>query len=403
MSFQLGFLASFPLLFAGAAAAADPELIVSGYNTDSVLRFTKAGTHLGQLDALGSTPGAQSLVYANDGTLLVAAEKVNRVLRFDPATGALIAPLVFDDVLTPQDETGGLSGPTAAIQGSDGRIYVASFNTDNVLRYDGVTGAFIDVFVPAASGGLNGPDAGMTFGPDGHLYVPSFFTNRVLKYDSSTGAFLGVFAGGVGIPLSRPRVIRFRGDGVAYVTSWGNNRILRFQPSGALLDTFATTPTPVGLLFDPDSGDVFTSSDNANHVLRFDGGNKAPLGTVIPAGTAGLVGATFVEFLPDRELRLSRPLPGTAGVDNTLSISGATPNGTVLLLLGTANASIPAGLCAKKWIGVASPLIFPLPVDSNGKLTLTGSAAGVPPGTPIALQIVELTSCRVSNLVLDTL
>ncbi len=42
-----------------------------------------------------------------------------------------------------------------------------------MLRYDGSTGAFLDVFVPAGSGGLDGP-LNATFGPDGNLYVGSF-------------------------------------------------------------------------------------------------------------------------------------------------------------------------------------------------------------------------------------
>jgi hypothetical protein len=39
--------------------------------------------------------------------------------------------------------------------GPDGNLYVASFNTDDVKRFNGTTGAFIDTF--ASGGGLNGP------------------------------------------------------------------------------------------------------------------------------------------------------------------------------------------------------------------------------------------------------
>ena len=49
------------------------------------------------------------------------------------------------------------------------------------------------VFVTAGSGGLSGP-IGMTFGPDLNLYVTSFSSNQVLKYNGQTGAFLSVFA-----------------------------------------------------------------------------------------------------------------------------------------------------------------------------------------------------------------
>jgi streptogramin lyase len=59
------------------------------------------------------------------------------------------------------------------------------------LSYDGLTGAFIDVF--ASGGGLDGP-RGLDIGPDGNLYVANLEGNNVLRYDRSTGAFIDVFA-----------------------------------------------------------------------------------------------------------------------------------------------------------------------------------------------------------------
>ena len=75
---------------------------------------------------------------------------------------------------------------------SGGSLYVSSANTDSVLRYDGATGAFIDMFVPTGSGGLLGP-RGFRFAPDGHLYVASSANDTVLRYDGTTGAFWGIF------------------------------------------------------------------------------------------------------------------------------------------------------------------------------------------------------------------
>jgi hypothetical protein len=44
-----------------------------------------------------------------------------------------------------------------------------------ILRFDGQTGAFIDVFVDTGSGGFtNGTQ--MAFGPDGNLYVGNVTT-----------------------------------------------------------------------------------------------------------------------------------------------------------------------------------------------------------------------------------
>ena len=35
-------------------------------------------------------------------------------------------------------------------------IYVSGTNSDNIVRYDGATEAFIDEFIPSGSGGLKG-------------------------------------------------------------------------------------------------------------------------------------------------------------------------------------------------------------------------------------------------------
>src|SRR5437867_5349289 len=69
-------------------------------------------------------------------------------------------------------------------------LLVASSNSDNVLRYNETTGAFIGAFVPAASGGLDFT-IGLTMGPDGNLYVGSHYSNSILRYSGATGTFLG--------------------------------------------------------------------------------------------------------------------------------------------------------------------------------------------------------------------
>lgn len=58
----------------------------------------------------------------------------------------------------------------------DGNLYVVSLYTKKVVRFNGQTGEFIDIFVQPASGGLTAPTA-LVFGPDGHLYVNSVGTS----------------------------------------------------------------------------------------------------------------------------------------------------------------------------------------------------------------------------------
>ena len=48
-----------------------------------------------------------------------------------------------------------------------------------------------EIFVTASSGGLQAPGQ-LTFGPDDQLYVSSLNTRQILRYDGDTGAFLDV-------------------------------------------------------------------------------------------------------------------------------------------------------------------------------------------------------------------
>jgi DNA-binding beta-propeller fold protein YncE len=273
-----------------------PRLLVSGYISESVHAYeSRTGRALG---SLGSVPGAQSVRYGPDRNIYVCSETTARVLRFDGTTGAFLDEFVADDPLTPSDETGGLTAPTAAVFGPDGNLYVASFDGDQVLRYDGGSGAYMDVFFAPGAGGLDGPDAGMVFGPDGHLYVPSFESSQILRFDGRSGVSLGIFVDAGVSGLARPRHLLARG-GIWYVSSWASNRVLRFGATGAPLGVFATFGRPTGFAFSPYDGDFYVTTDQSGRVSRFDGTTGA-FKEVFLSGAGGLSGGTFVAFLDPR-------------------------------------------------------------------------------------------------------
>src|SRR5205823_11071897 len=91
--------------------------------------------------------------------------------------------------------------------GPDGNLYVSSFYGSSIFRYSGETGAFIDVFVAAHSGGLSQPE-GLAFAPDGNLYVASIGTHSILRYNGATGAFVDTFVA-PGVNPTTPRFLLF--------------------------------------------------------------------------------------------------------------------------------------------------------------------------------------------------
>ena len=85
------------------------------------------------------------------------------------------------------------------------------------------------------SGGLSWPE-GITFDPSGtYLYVASTGSNQILKYNALTGAYVGV---GASAGLVSPKGVKFGPDGLMYVASADNNRILRFTASGTYVDDY---------------------------------------------------------------------------------------------------------------------------------------------------------------------
>lgn len=276
------------------------ELLVCSFVGDAVGRFDlDSGAFLGDLGPTDELDGALGIVLGPDGRIYVASEESNSVLRFDGATGEFLDRFVADDPATMEDETGGLSGPGAVLFGPDGRLYVSSFDSDAILRYDGSTGAFVDVFVPGGAGGLDGPDAGMVFGPDGHLYVPGYYSNSIPRYDGATGMPLGDFV--MGGELDNPRTLVFHGAHL-YVANEGSDEVLRYDAAtGAFVDVFVAAgagglDAPAGMVFGPDDV-LHVASVETNKILRYDE-TGAALPELVDAVAGGVSAPTHITLAP---------------------------------------------------------------------------------------------------------
>jgi hypothetical protein len=197
-----------------------------------IFRLERPGPTLWIDSGVGGMTAPGTMLFGADGDLYVADSALG-VMRFNGATGA------FRDVFIPLGR-GGLPGVRRMIFGPDGRLYVTS--TDHaVYRFEGNTGAFVDVFVAPGSGGLNGP-RGLAFAPDGNLCVCSTNTGQVLRYSGSNGAFLGVLVYDPG--LRAPVDLAFITP-AAPETVWVEDGLPAGAVPGGNNDTWNWVPTPV--------------------------------------------------------------------------------------------------------------------------------------------------------------
>jgi DNA-binding beta-propeller fold protein YncE len=314
-------------------------LLVPDFDRHVVLRFDAAtGAFVDEVVTRKSGGLNQpyiALIGPHDGNLYVSTGhfmgpgQIKGVLRYDGGTGAFMDEFV---------QRGQIDMGHQLLFGPDGNLYFADRVEGNtarpkggrILRFNGQTGAFIDVFVSQGSGGLEHPDAHV-FGPDGNgdgkmdLYVCDEHTSRILLFDGQTGAFGGDFVTSGSGGLSYPQQLSFGPDGNIYVAS--GQSILRFQgPSGA--SPGAPMPSTgndgaefvasgsgellfvSGAIFGPDCNndgnqDLYVGSIDlpngfvkARHgsIKRYDGTSGAFIDTFVPKGTGGIDDPMFLTF-----------------------------------------------------------------------------------------------------------
>ena len=212
-----------------AAAGSGEVLRFDGFTADYKDVFIPAGEG-GLTQPSAPNFGPDDLVYVGDTV-------TNQELRYD-AQGHFI------DVVA--DHSSGLTYPLMQVF-DDTSIYIASRDTDSILRYDLKTKQFMGAFVPSGAGGLSKP-VGLDFGPDGNLYASSSGTNAVLRYERNTGAFMGAFVPPNTAGLSDPRAVRFGGpNSNLWVVSSGNNQVLEFDRITGAFIRIVTDGTSLGV------------------------------------------------------------------------------------------------------------------------------------------------------------
>lgn len=375
----------FVLLFAthGLMAQSSDLLVLSNSLPYKILRYDgTTGRFVGNFISFSSDFLAGTFILGPDGNIYVFDTIGERVLRYNGTTGAAMG--VFVDCrnfgLGCFSSLGEPRNPLTF--GPDGNLYIGGDLPTRVFRFNGVSGAYMGVFVQPGSGGLS-LAADMMFGPDGNLYIISFDNYRIIKYDGRTGAFLTTFVPPFSGGLFIPRAMTFGPDGNLYVNDAGNLRILRFDgKSGAYKDIFVNILDtdiyiPNELIFGPD-GHLYISDGYLSSVIRFNGTTGAFMGQFVSSASGGLVNPTAMLFTgqtsgnPRTQMGLTLS-SGGAGTAQTIGSTGPVKAGYSVVTGNFTKSNDPAVISNVPYGTAVFSLV------QNGTVV---SEAGVPSSPP---------------------
>jgi hypothetical protein len=130
----------------------------------------------------------QGIHFGSDGDLYMLCQLGgmgyhSALQRYSGSSGAFIETII------PSSDKWGLGLDFEF--GPDNDIYVLTGGA-GVARFNRQTGSFIDTFIPADESHLRSA-ADMAFGPNGNLYFVRQDTDQVVQYDGTTGAFINIF------------------------------------------------------------------------------------------------------------------------------------------------------------------------------------------------------------------
>jgi RHS repeat-associated protein len=103
-----------------------------------------------------------------------------------------------------------------------------------------VTGALTEgTYIGQKSGGTLVNANGVAYSPDGFVYVTSYYTSHIVKFDSNLSYVASPFDN---ISIAGPKALAIDSEGNIYVVCQGEQKIKKYSNTGTLITQFSTSP-----------------------------------------------------------------------------------------------------------------------------------------------------------------
>lgn len=189
-------------------------LLVSSFATDSIHRYNISdGSFLGRFGSELELDCPEGLAISDDGDIFVVSFLRDEVIRYS-SSGTFKNVAAKDHLQGPED--------VVVYRNS---ILVTSHYTDAINKY-GFDGQFEGQWASVDK------PVGITVGFDSHIYVAAYGSHSIHRYNGSTGAFIDVFASGS--DLRGPSSLSFSTFRTLYVSSYENDRVVLFNSTAGV-------------------------------------------------------------------------------------------------------------------------------------------------------------------------
>ncbi|MCX6907057.1 MAG: NHL repeat-containing protein [Verrucomicrobia bacterium] len=229
-------------------AAQLPNFYVVNQDNNTIYRFNE--TTKPQTYFADSNLSDPAGVVLHDGYLYVANQIGGTIYKFNSSGEG--TPFVT-----------GLSYPGGLAIGNDGHLYVANQTGPSIYEYEfGAPGSGTEF--AGVTDGLDNP-IGLAFDGGGNLFVANYGDNRILKFNPSGG--VSVFATG----LSGPAGLAFDDNGYLYVANQTAGTIDKFDPLGGRTQfaSMGVNSNPTGLAFDSNTN-LYVANSGSNTIVKID-------------------------------------------------------------------------------------------------------------------------------------